>query len=536
MKGGRWVSPVAVGGVFLAIAIGLAVFTGAYASDFGAFDDEPSHVVTGVMLRQWIEDGFPAPLAYAKDYYVHYPKVAFGQWPPVFYVLQAGWMLFGGVGVTSLVTLMALLNAAVALFVYSALREDTGEGCAFAAGLGYLLLPLSQELGGMVLTEVPLALFCSIAVWRFGRFLEDGRGRDLFLFGTASFLAIMTKGNALALALVPPLVILACRRWDLLRHGRMWLVAAVLGATTAPWYWLALRFSSSTWVQAGPSLAYAQAATRYYALGLLHAGGWGVSTLALLGLAGGLCGPRERRGRWVALSAWGVAWAAMHLAVPSSREQRHLLLLLPLWTVAAASGAALVVRRLPRAPRWVAALLLLAPLVLEHPGPSRKDLHGYGTLAERLVSDPSLARSAFLIASDASGEGAFVAALAVRQADPPRYVLRASKVLASSDWMGRGYRTRFPDARELEAWLEAFPVGIVVVDAGTRESQRFAHFAQLLEAVTAPDGPWEELPPEDLRRGARDWPGGLRVFRQRGHETRDVSSLAIEDLLETGFF
>ena len=32
-------------------------------------------------------------MAFAENYYLHYPEVAMGHWPPGFYLLQAVWTL-----------------------------------------------------------------------------------------------------------------------------------------------------------------------------------------------------------------------------------------------------------------------------------------------------------------------------------------------------------------------------------------------------------------------------------------------------------
>ena len=75
----------------------LSWFAGAFQAEFGGYPDEPAHYVTGLMIHDYIAGWFPAtPLRFAENYYLHYPKVAFGHWPPVFHFLQAIWMLLFG--------------------------------------------------------------------------------------------------------------------------------------------------------------------------------------------------------------------------------------------------------------------------------------------------------------------------------------------------------------------------------------------------------------------------------------------------------
>ena len=85
----------------------------AFQAEWSEDPDEPAHYVTGLMVRDYIAGGLRgSPMAFAQNYYAHYPKVAIGHWPPVFYLMQAGWMLLFGISRASLLGLMATLGAA----------------------------------------------------------------------------------------------------------------------------------------------------------------------------------------------------------------------------------------------------------------------------------------------------------------------------------------------------------------------------------------------------------------------------------------
>ena len=46
------------------------------------------------MIRDYIAScHFTSPLTYAEHYYAHYPKTAFGMWPPFFHITEALWTL-----------------------------------------------------------------------------------------------------------------------------------------------------------------------------------------------------------------------------------------------------------------------------------------------------------------------------------------------------------------------------------------------------------------------------------------------------------
>src|SRR5579872_3290775 len=115
-RGKRFRHLAAIGLVLLFIELALQCFAGAYTSEFGEYPDEASHYVTGLLVRDYIAAGFPAhPMKYAQEYYLHYPRVAFGHYPPMFYIVQALWTLVLPVSRTSTMLLMAFLVTTLAM-------------------------------------------------------------------------------------------------------------------------------------------------------------------------------------------------------------------------------------------------------------------------------------------------------------------------------------------------------------------------------------------------------------------------------------
>src|SRR5260221_7305286 len=123
-------------GFYLVLVIGLQWAAGAYRSGFGGHSDEGPHYVTGLMVRDYVAHGFPAsPMRFAKDYYLHYPQVAFGHWPPVFYILQAAWTLLFPVSRASLLVLMALITAVTAAALHMTAEGALSRVAGFFAGI-----------------------------------------------------------------------------------------------------------------------------------------------------------------------------------------------------------------------------------------------------------------------------------------------------------------------------------------------------------------------------------------------------------------
>src|SRR5204863_238232 len=131
---------------FFALAITFQVFAGVYGAELSGYPDEPAHLITGLMVRDYIALGFPdVPMHFAEDYYLHYPKVAFGHWPPLFYILEGLWTLIFPATRASILLLMAVYTGltATCLARWTSARFSAVAGIAVAAL--FTSLPVVQE-------------------------------------------------------------------------------------------------------------------------------------------------------------------------------------------------------------------------------------------------------------------------------------------------------------------------------------------------------------------------------------------------------
>src|SRR5689334_8946402 len=85
-------------------------YAGTFHSEFGRYQDEGMHYVTGLLIHDFIASGhWSHPMAFAKDYYAHFPKVGLGNWPPGFPLIQSPWTFLFGVSRNSVLLLMMFL-------------------------------------------------------------------------------------------------------------------------------------------------------------------------------------------------------------------------------------------------------------------------------------------------------------------------------------------------------------------------------------------------------------------------------------------
>lgn len=492
------------------------------------------------MAHDYVTRGFPeAPLPFAKQFYLHYPKVAIGHWPPMMYVLLAGWMLVFPATVHAAIFLMALLAALLAFLLYRiVLREFGSRAIAVLSGIILLSLPLMERFGGLIMADLPVALWSVCAALAWGRYLDTERPREALLFALFSSLAILTKGDGFLLALLPPLTVLYGRRWGLLRKPSLWLSAALVAVICLPWTILTMKLVTPT-MQGHAGWAFTVRALPFYLVQLSRATGSLILGLAALGIVarfGPKFAPAPPGGLWLSMAALLFADVGFHSVVPAGLEPRYLISgTFPVMLFALAGAAWLcslsVVSGLPRSIRVAGAAAVITVLFAAFNFHiTRKNSFGFAEAAEDILADPSLSQAAVLCSSDRDGEGLLISEIAMRERRNGHYILRASKMLGASDWNGSGYRLRFTTGAEVSRLLDSLPVDIVVIDE-TPGVLHYQHNDLLLQAVEGSGWRLTGVYPKataGMARGAR-----IEVYRRTGWLNRpfDPAKLNFRDLV-----
>jgi len=500
--------------VYFLIDVGLQWRGNAFQSELGANPDEPAHYVTGLLFHDYISAGLPGnPLSYARNFYLHYPKVALGHWPPFFYVVQAAWTLPFTPSRTSVMLLMAALTALLATVLCQTIWEEFSLAAGVAAAILLLSLPVVEEFSSLLMSEILLTLLVFLAVLAYGRYLDTERWQPAAWFGLWATLALLTKATGIELALIPLCAILATRRWRLLGRFSFWLPAILVVGIAAPWYlWVpdarhqsvipfgGVKFIITPRLMATPK-------TWWDMLGEAPA------ILAIIGVL--VYGKRIFRGsvscKWLAgLSV--LVGAYVFRCVIGAWEDRHLVTNVPIILMFSVAGAAWLLSlpmlsRIPaRFKMAVVGVALAVSLVLNIHKSPLKHHYGFDRAAQNLVSNPRFTKSVLLVCGDPSGEGMLISEIAMRESRPGHIILRATKLLANSDWMRWNYKPLFNNQADTMQYVESIPAGIVVFD---REGPKSPHGNLLFEGIRQHPGKWELL----ARYG-----DDILVFRLIGHE------------------
>ena len=486
--------------VFLAcgmLAMALQYRTGAYDSELAHYPDEAGHFVTALMVRDFVVRGFQDhPVRFAESYYLHYPKVAFGMWPPLFHILTGAWLTVLPAKIDSVLVLLSIITAATAASLFLMAQRLFGRSTALVVAFAYVVLPLSQRSSSMIMVDSLIALFMLWVAIAFGKYLTTERMRDALIFGGIAGLAALTKGNGVAAVLIPPIAILALRRWQLLLKPQLYCAAALVVVLAAPWQLMTAQFLKNTITFHEPGLEFTANMSVEYVRVLFRESGPLLFVLALVGLA--LTLVRVFRQTvdplWTALASQLLAILLFHVVVPvPGPEPRYMLAAMPailLFGVLAISHLTTLIP-FTRAHRpVVVALGTIAAIVVSFTT-SSSATHlpfGFRDVAAALQKDAALADGVYMVASDAGGEGALIAEVAALDNPRPRhFVLRASKTLAEATWYSRNYRLLLTDSQKVTDFLDQTGTQIVVFD---RSAPEMPHSKLLLETIRSHPEQW----------------------------------------------
>ncbi len=480
------------GAIQAAIVAGLGALTflsltysGALQTGLTANPDEAAHYVTALMIRTYVTDALGAsPLQFAKEYYLHYPKVAFGVWPPMFHLALASWMFLTVASPASALVLVAITSTLLAYVIFRTMHARFGLALALTSAVWFVMLPTVQRTTSSVLLDVACTLFLLSAAVIFGRYLDSRRWQDAMLFGILASAAMLTKNNAVALAFLPPIAIAMSRQWFIFKRWSLWSVPLLVCVICLPWYvfsWPMITFVAAmggeqwtAWWENIVLLAR-EPGLIFVPLGLL-----GIWTTV---------GRGEGNGLWNSLLALMLSDWLFHSAIYPISAHRYMLpafVGLLLFCVAGLQWLAVQLHpRIPRARTTVAVVALLLFLATGFYIP-KKPRRGFSEAADVMLTTGLRSNGTALVCSDPIGEGAFVSAVATRELSPRTIVLRASKFLADSSWIGSNYASKYHDADTLMRALDRARVEFVAMD----EMETNAAHHQLLKRALGSSSDW----------------------------------------------
>jgi hypothetical protein len=112
-------------------------------------------------------------------YYLHYPKVAIGHWPPGLYGILGIWLLAFGASRGAAMLFMATVAAILATITCLVGAARLGWWAGWFAGVALLALPVAQESTGQVMSEHLASLLMLVSCLQFVRAVRLGASERL---------------------------------------------------------------------------------------------------------------------------------------------------------------------------------------------------------------------------------------------------------------------------------------------------------------------------------------------------------------------
>jgi hypothetical protein len=503
---------------------------GAHRSEFGGHPEEAAHYVKALMVRDYCAGGFPGSMkAFAENYAGHYPSVLSEATPPLFHFAQGAWTLLFGTGRTSVMLFLATIAATLATLLVAELKREVPIQVAVITAIVFISLPLVREYYALVMPDFLAATLIFAAAICFNRFLEKESVGAAVGFGVLSGAAILTSRAGLSLILIIPLALLFAGRLRLLARPVFWGGIAIAVLLAGPWtrHLVDLSEKASPGVKQTASWQLSGGSLLDYTCRLGLALGAALAILVCVGLFARVVQRGPDRSRWAAFAAviLGVLLGAAIL--PGPVEARHLLPLLPAAVMFAAAGAVALqewtVSRW-KAAKWVQAhavasgILVLAAiggeLTVRALGTApAKHWTGFERMADDLLRDNAAGGAAIMISSDQTGEGVFIAEVAMREKRPSLVIKRSSRELVRAPSTGREDRPRFETEDTLADWFATAGVGYLVVDESIPDEVRGQHNDQAIRAVDTHSERFWPVTKLHASRSAEPGTGALTLYR-----------------------
>ncbi|HWE51157.1 MAG TPA: glycosyltransferase family 39 protein [Bryobacteraceae bacterium] len=457
--------------------------SGVFTAELAHFPDEPAHAMTAIFFRDYFAALFPSPMVFAHNYYLHYPKIAIGIWPPFFYILGGTWLLLFGNSHASFLLFIATMGGALGATLSMFVRRLAGPWLGLLSGLLLLCLRPVRFGTTTMLVDTTMTLMCLLATLALVRYFDTERLRDAILFGVLTALAMLTKGNANELVLVVPFMIVVTGRYRLLMKRDLYLAAVVVAVLGLPWQYLSLRMLNNASLIQPAGSGVAANASGYLKILFEQLGYVSLAGAAVFAASWILCRKRALQNQTSESLSGAIDWLCEHeteiagagsLAVAvyvfhvfapvPGPDGRYMMGALPPLIFLFCAGITFLARS--AGPRrsvvvYIAAALLLLAMPANAWKIAQHDHLGMDTVAG-ILRDPS--NRVILVDADATAEGGFIVSLALLDHRPEQIVIRSTKLMSDNPWTATVYRPRLTDPQQVRDVLDRVPVDAVVLD------------------------------------------------------------------------
>lgn len=424
--------------------------------------DAPSHALNGIFYKDMIEEwGFLHPVSYAERYYVQYPSLTIGMYPPVFYTVEA--LFFKVFGVSSLIAGISVLLFTLlgANFFLLLCRLWFPLGLSVVGSILYLLQPITLFGQRNVMLEMPALAMSIIAVY----FLYIGAERHnswaLFLAPVFAALAFLAKQNTVFLLLIWFVWMLAGRRWNVIKSGYFMSGVGIGLFILAPWVtvnltvgrFYAAAFALQEYHMGSHCLYYLRHAAEIVSCPVVI-----LSTISVV-----MFTKLRRHDGYMFALIWVLCVISSILPMRYA-EPRYAMFGIPAVIVLSMYAVCFFKERFGSFfQRGYVSLMVMTLLIAMHVSPQKiwasRDILGVDRAADFVVSDADCVSVLY----DGYFNGNFIFHVRVHDTDRRLFVFRASKVIFSTKMLVElGYDELVDDASQFRDILDRYSIKYVV--------------------------------------------------------------------------
>lgn len=458
--------------------------------------DEGAHFLNSYLVWSYLTEGIGQnPLTYSKDFYVHYPKISIGHWPPLYYIFLASLFFVFPKAPFPLMVVNLVVGALPSLLVARIVRQVLGLPWAMLAAITYVLIPISLNNTVHLMLDQALAGLCLLAAVIWSNYTKEPNLRRGLAYALITAAAILVKGNGWVLGLFPFFHIAFTGRWRVFLNWQTYAAGAFALSIVGVWTVLTYRISSDGFNYEWGINYFILAISTF--LSSLYSNLGPIGLIAVIaGIFGSIFSKDQPELREIGRTGLAliVATLLFHSIVPVDLDQRYMSSAIPPLAIFMSIGVWISTRRLTLAVGRAWLVLPAAIAVFCIPGllflnnqPARFDMR-MDLVATQIAEQPG--GMVAVIDGNPGAEGAFTAEVALRDPNHQSYVVRSSKLLAKSDFMGKRYALRVDTPEAVLGLLDDISSGAVVIVEGPFIKPRFAHSDLLMSALRLPTSPF----------------------------------------------
>lgn len=511
-------------GHFIISLVAISIFFANISYDGLWHPDAPSHALNGVFYMDMIEEGgFLHPITYAERYYVQYPALTIGMYPPIFYTIEA--LLFKVFGISALSARLAVLSftlLGVNIF-FLLCRMWFPLWLSVVGGLLFLLQPAILFGQKNVMVEMPALAMSIVAIY----FLCVATERDIrwacFWAPLFTAIAFLTKQNTIFLLPIWCVWIIADKQWRLTK-SRHFLTGLFVGAVVlVPWVIINLTISRSYVTAFAFQEYHLWSNFLYYLKNCSEIVSYLVALLALISIA---LWPKFRHHTGYKFSLlWGF-FVLLSILIMEFTAPRYAIFIVPSMIILSVYLVRFVSERFQVLLFWRRVYpVLLAVLICLHLNPDKvwggRDIQGFQEVADFVVED----RECMSVFYDGYFDEAFIFHMRARDKDRRVFVFRASKLVFSTMMIvDLAYNELITRPSEFLSVLDRYSIKYLVQEErdlmNTRANKRLREWIKRPEFRLLQQHPVVE-------RGMNGF-GNLLVFEYLGYKAKPMTEVELD--------